>query len=364
MPDESSGDRTEEATEFRKRKARERGQVAKSRDLAAAAVLLGGMVMLRFGWLEIYRWLAGSMQRFIGHDLGRIPAPTGLEILPHARLWLLYLAWAVAPFAIGCFLVALLINWLQVGFLFSTHPVTPDWNRINPARGLQRLVSARSAMGVAMNLGKIAIVLAVAWSVLGTVIPAAGVFASLEPGAMVAEGALRVSELGIKMAMTLFALGILDFGFQRWQMNRDLRMTKQEVKQELKEEVGDPQIRARRQQIQRQMAMQRMMAAVPESEVVIRNPTHYAVALRYAPEMAVPEVVAKGADHMALRIIRIARQHEVPVWQQPWLARQLYRLEVGDPIPAALFPAVAEVLAHVLKGERLAAYRRAMEEAA
>ena len=365
MPaDEAAGDRTEEATPRRRQRMRERGRVAKSRDLAAAVVLLGGMVMLRFGGETILGRLEATTARVIQQDMGSLLVPEDNEIVPHVYDWMIQTGIAVGPFLIGVLAIALAANLMQTGFLFSTHPLGPDLNKLNPVNGLKRIVSLKSLMTLAMNFGKLLIVAGVAYLTLQDELPAAQVLATLEPCAIVAHTAYAVVHFGLVLSLLFLILGLIDMAYQFYQHNQDIRMTRQEVKEEMKETEGDPQVRARRRQIQRQMAMQRMMQEVPEAEVVVRNPTHYAVAVQFKPDMAAPLVVAKGTDRVAMKIIEIALKNSVPVWQAPSLARQLYKIEIGDEIPPALFPALAEILSYVLKGEKLAQYRRALESAA
>jgi len=214
------------------------------------------------------------------------------------------------------------------------------------------------------NLAKLLIVMAIAYLSLRVELPNARVLSVLAPSSMLTHSAYAVIDLGLRLAILFFILGLADMGYQFYQHSQDMRMTKQEIREELKETEGDPHIRARRRQIQRQMAMQRMMQEVPQAEVVVRNPTHYAVAIQYKPDMEAPVVVAKGTDRVALRIVEIAIKNGVAVWQAPALARQLHKVGIGDMIPPALFPALAEVLSHVLKGEKLAQHRRAMGQAA
>ena len=362
MPaDESAGDRTEDATPHRRRKERERGNVAKSKDLTAASILLGGMALLKYGGGNIFRWLYSGTARWIGQDMGTRTVPAGNEIIPYAMEGLTWIAYGAVPFVISIFVIALAASFLQVGFLFSWDPLAPDLSRINPVNGAKRMFGLRGMMTLVFNLFKLAIVGVISYLTLLREIPQATHLAVMEPAQILYQCSHSVVDLGMRLAMVFFILGIMDYAYQRYQHSEDMRMTKQEVKEEMKEYEGDPQIRARRRQLQRQLAMQRMMQEVPQAEVVVRNPTHYAVAIRFKPDMDAPVVVAKGTDHLALRIIKIATKNGVPTWQAPPLARQLYRVDLGAEVPAALFPALAEVLAHVLRGEKLAQYRKAMQ---
>jgi len=248
-------------------------------------------------------------------------------------------------------------NILQVGFLLSAEGLVPDLNRLNPVSGFERMFNLRAFVTLLMSFAKLIIVVAVAYYTLRSAMPGAARLMLMDPGAIFMCGAQAVIELATRLAMVLFLLGLADFGYQYYQYNEDIRMTKQEVKEEHKDLEGDPQIRARRRQIQRQLA------EVPQAEVVVRNPTHFSVALKYKPDMSAPKVVAKGADKLAMKINELAIKHGVPVWRQPALARQLFKVEIGEAVPPALFPAVAEVLAHVLRGEKRAEFMRQLNRA-
>lgn len=364
MAEESSGERTEEPTYRKRERMREEGRVAHSRELAAAAVLLGGMILLRWGGGTLGDRLSLLFVRLLGTDLGELAVPQGVEIVPYVHLWLVRMIEILGPFLLGVFLIALLINLAQVGFLFAPVRIAPNWENIHPVRGLMRIFSLRTAIMMVMHLLKLAAILVVVYVDFAVELPRAIGLAELLPAAQLHYGALSVVNLGLHIAIVLFLLAVLDALYQNYQHLVENRMTKQEVKEELKEMEGDPQIRQRRRAIQRQLAMQRMMQEIPKAEVVVRNPTHYAVAVRYKPEDTAPIVVAKGMDLLALRMIEIAIRHGVPTWQDPPLARQLFKVEVGSTIPPALFQALAQVLAHVLKGEKLAAYQRRMSGSA
>lgn len=365
MPaDDSAGERTEEPTARRLQKERDRGQVAKSQDLNASVVMLAGMLFLRFAGDWIFRYLFLAAQGLIGQTLGSEPAPYRLEILSYLTQWGMWVALALAPFLLTVATAALIINVAQAGFLFSTEALMPDLSKLNPVNGMKKLVSLRGLMTLAMNSGKLVAVGIVAYLFIRAELPAAMNLMYADPAQILTLAGMAVINLALYLAVIFFLLGIIDYIYQRYQYMKDLKMTKQEVKEEAKDVEGDPQVKSKRRQIQMQLAQQRMMQEVPQAEVVVRNPTHFAVAIRYKPDMAAPEIVAKGVDRMAQRIIRLAIDNNVPCWQAPSLARQLYRIEVGDTVPPALFPAVAEVLAHVLRGEKLAEYEQAMNDQA
>ena len=219
-------------------------------------------------------------------------------------------------------------------------------------------------MTLVMNILKLCLVAVVAYTFMSVAIPEAEALTAQAPQQMLVHGGRAVADLGIRLSLIFFILGVADMAYQWYQQEKDMKMTKQEVKQEMKDLEGDPHIRSRRRQKQREMAMQRMMQEVPQAEVVVRNPTHYAVAIRYQSGDEAPIVVAKGKNIIAEKIIQLAIENNVPTWQDPPLARSLYRVEVGESIPAPLFPALAEVLAHVLTGEKREALRDNLRGAA
>jgi len=365
MPEDTAGDKTEDATPRRLEREREQGRTARSRDLPAAIVLLGAMLLLRYGsgiWFDEIR---SGTERILLEEFGHRPIPSDNEITPLALGWMVWTARLILPFTGALLVIGVIACVMQSGLLFSWEPLMPDLNKLNPISGAAKLFSIRNVVMLGMNLLKIVIVLAITWWTLRIDLPGALALLDEAPGQMLHHSGMAIATLGLRLAILFLILGILDYGYQWYQFHEDLRMTKQEVKEEYKEVEGDPQIRGRRRQIQRQLAMQRMMQEVPKAEVVVRNPTHVAVAIRYTPEMASPVVVAKGLDRMAERILDLARQHGVPTWRSPALARSLYRqVEIGDPVPPELFPALAEILAHVLQGEKRAQYLRRTGQAA
>jgi flagellar biosynthetic protein FlhB len=347
VPEQERESRTEPATPRRRQEARERGQVPRSTDLSSALMLLLGLVFMRFygpALLEGIKELTVEMFFWMGR-----PRDVGAE-LPH---YAFEAAWGLtkllAPVLLFLAAMGMTVNWVQFGFVWSGQPLTPSLNKINPLTGLSRIFSARGLMMLAANLLKVAAGLTVfglrvVWEMQRILL-----LPKLTPhGALFSVGGM-VFRIGLELGIVLLVLAVIDYIFQRYQYEQDLRMTPQEVKEELKRMEGDPAIRARRRAIMRRMVMQQMMARVPEAEVVITNPTHLAVALKYEPEeMYAPEVVAKGQRLVAERIKEIAREHGVPIVENKPLARALFKaVDVGQQVPAHLYEAVAEVLALV-----------------
>jgi flagellar biosynthetic protein FlhB len=259
----------------------------------------------------------------------------------------------VVPF--GLFLVGLAVGAqiLQTGWVFSTEKLQWDLARISPMAGFKRVFSIRALVELPKSVFKIAIVTAIAyWNLKGEIL-ALPLMLQMEPQAVMFEAGRLSLSLTLWIAFALGVLGLADYGFQRWQLGQDLRMTKQEVKQEHRESEGDPMIKARIRTIQRETARRRMMQEVPKADVVITNPTHLAVALRYeGAKMAAPKVVAKGAGHMAERIRQVAAENGVPIIENKPLAQSLHKLvDLGKEIPSELYQAVAEILAMLLRAK-------------
>jgi len=351
VAEERDEERTEPATPRRREEARERGQVARSADLSSALVLLSAVLALQFLGRSMIGGLLASAAAVL-EGFGSIDAEPGGLMLHFGSAFTAVLA-GFLPFVGIVLAAALVANLAQVGFLFTGEPLVPDLDRINPVTGLGRLFSVRGLLKVVAGLLKISIVGAVVlwtiWAERARLVELSG--QPFEP--MLGVATELMLALSLRAALALLALAVLDYGLQRWQHERDLRMSKREVREEMKRYEGDPRIRERRRGLQRKLALQRMMLGVPEATVVITNPTHFAVAVRYEKPMDAPIVVAKGAEQMALRIRETAMEHGVPIVERQELARALYRsVEVGQAIPSDLYKAVAEILAYVyrLKG--------------
>ena len=352
MP-EQLGEKTEQATPRRREEVRGRGNVARSVDLNAATVLLGATAAVAF----LGERLARSVAQLV---VGFFNAPSWVAITPSqvhqefvATMWAL--AQGLLPLLAVIVATALAINLVQVGFLASSTSLMPDLSRLSPLKGFGRIFSLQGLVRLGVNLLKLAGIAALTAWVLYSELPVLAGLTLLEPLQIGQYGVESTLGLAWKLCGALFVLGLLDYGFQKWKFNRDIRMTRQEVRDEMKQMEGDPQMRQRRRQVQRELANQRMAQKVPESDVVITNPTELAIAIQYEPHaMAAPIVVAKGAGFLAERIRNLARENDVPLVENKPLAQSLYRnVEVGHPVPIELYEAVAEVLAYVyqLKGK-------------
>lgn len=349
MGQDSHQERTESATPKRREQAREKGQIARSRELNTMVMLITGAAGLMFFGPALMQALAQVMRASFQFSRAQIfdPAAPGRSLLEA-------LAQALGGMAplLAVLVVAAVVSSVAVGGLnFSTQALVPNLGRLNPVQGLKRLLHWRGAAELLKAVLKFALVGAIAvwwlWTHVGEFMALGE--ESLESGARHAVSLIVWSFLVMGAATILIAA--VDVPFQLWSHARELRMTRQEVKDEMKEIEGRPEVRARVRRRQREIASRRMMQEVPKADVIVTNPTHFAVALKYDPErMRAPKVVAKGADLMALAIRRLGEAHRVPVFEAPPLARALYwNAELDREIPTELYLAVAQVLAYVFQ---------------
>jgi len=341
------GDKTEAPTPRRRIEAREQGNIARSPDLSSAVMLLGMLVMLDWYGQRIVVALRGIMDKMLGpaslQDFNPINASHGFGQA------IMQVGKAMMPLFIGAILIAVIVNLAQVGLYFNTKKLQPNLGALNPLRGAGKLFKGQGWMQLLMNLFKLLLVGWVAYSAISGRIGEIAMAQGLEFGQIFNLGASLVYSIGMRIAVVLLILAILDYIYQRFRIEKELKMTKEEVKEEMKRMEGDPKIKGRRRQIARQTAMQRLKKDVPNADVVVTNPTHFAVALKYDPTgMSAPKVIAKGQDFLALKIREIAAEAGVPILERPPLARTLFRtVEVGQEIPEQLYAAVAEILAYV-----------------
>ncbi|HHY93328.1 MAG TPA: flagellar biosynthesis protein FlhB [Firmicutes bacterium] len=341
-------EKTEPATPHRRQEARRKGQVFHSVEFNAAASLLTASLTV-FLVLPLWRHQLATLTQDLllqAPDDWTLSEAYGLFIQVLLRFLLL-----TAPVLFATLVSALLASYLQVGFVFSLEPVALRLDRLDPVSGLQRLFSRRSLAVLARSLIKLVLV---GWVALSSIRSEFARFPQLSLmglDGVVAFGRALTWRLLWQSGLVVLLLALFDYAYQRWEYEQGLRMSQQEVKEEFKQTEGSPEIRAKVRERQRQLARARMLHRVPEADVVITNPTHYAVALEYkAGRMPAPRVIAKGAGLVAERIKRIARAHGVSVVENKPLAQALYRtVEVGDSIPATLYRAVAEVLAYVYR---------------
>jgi flagellar biosynthetic protein FlhB len=353
MADATGQERTEKATGKRRMEARKRGQVAISREIPSTLILFTLLGVFAFAGPHVLdqltRLVAGMFGRLNAirvHTLG----DAGALMLDLTRTALLLLAPICLPLLVAGFIA----NVAQIGFELHAEAMSPKFSKLNPLAGLKRLFSLRGLVELAKSLLKILFVGAIAWIVMSGYLTEFPALVRMDLGGIWDFASSAAFKIILYVCLALLVLAALDYLYQRWQHEESLKMTKQEVKDERKQTEGDPQVKARIRSLQRQAAYQRMMAEVPKSDVVITNPTHLAVALRFDPaEMSAPRVTAKGADYIAERIRDVARENNVPIVENKPLAQALYKMaDLGDYVPVDLYRAVAEVLAYVyrLKG--------------
>jgi flagellar biosynthesis protein FlhB len=342
-----SGERTEAATPRKLETLRKEGRVTKSADLASAAGLLVGLVTLRAfagdGTGQLTAFIEGQFRTLARPDL----TDQGLADLGLAAATLFFVV--SAPLLVAMPLAGILSTVGQMGFLVSGKAAAPQFSRINPLAGFKRLFSLHTAVELIKSLVKLGVVGHFTWKAYAEAYPTFMALAGTDLAAAVGVVVGTAVRLGFTVGGALLVLGVLDYGYQRWDFFRNARMSKQDIKDEHKQSEGSPEIKAAIRRRQRRMAMSRMMQNVPTADVVVTNPTHFAVALSYrADEMDAPRVVAKGTDLIAARIKEIAAKHGVPVVENKPLARALYAtVEVDREVPFELFQAVAQVLAYI-----------------
>ncbi|GAB4175759.1 MAG: flagellar biosynthesis protein FlhB [Calditrichia bacterium] len=343
-------EKTEQATPRRKDEARKKGQVARSMEINSAAMLLLGLLIINFSAGYIYSHIKYAFFT-VFHNLQI------LDINPQTTVTLLqggvfFMGKILGPIIFGFFLIGIAASYGQVGFAFSPEAIKPKFEKLNPVEGIKKvLFSRRTIEELIKNLIKVSIILWVAYSAIRNKWDEFFLLLDQDISQIFTFILSSALEVSLKIAIAFIFIAAADFAFQRWDHSKKLMMSKQEVKDENKQTEGDPQIKSAIRKKQLQMAVRRMMQEVPKADVVIANPTHYAIALKYDNQkMDAPLVVAKGKDEIALRIRQIAEENDVPIVEDPPLARALFdAVEIDRPIPEKFFQAVAEVLAYVYK---------------
>lgn len=348
-------DKTEAATPRKRQESRDEGQVARSAELNSALVLVAGLFLIKFMIPNLAGHLKDvfvtSFTSFSTNDI-----TVGQVFHDLVRL-LLYIGLTIAPVVLGVMVVGTISNVVQVGFHISGKAMQFKGSRLNPLPGIQRMFSLNSWVELLKSLAKIGIVLAIVYSYLKQRYPELSGLA----GSDVKQNCLFIADIAwnvlLRSAIVILLIGAADYIYQKIRFEKQIRMTKQEVKEDNKRSEGDPQIKGQIRQKQREMARRRMMSEVPKADVVITNPTHFAVALKYDANVnAAPVVIAKGQRLVAQKIKEIAIANNVPIVENVPLARALHAsVQIGMPIPAELYQAVAEILAYVYRLSKRAA---------
>lgn len=349
MSDDDNGEKTEQPTERRRQEVRSQGNIARSADLTAAGLLIGVASLLYFMGAGVVTSLAEYLQNSLEQPAW-VQMDRGFLVAQLLNIMSLF-AWSILPALLLLVACAIATNLLQVGFLITTEALQPQWSRINPISGFQRLFSAKGVVRLFGSLLKLSLLGLIAfWFTVGRM-PVFLSLHSVEPSQAAISIGQSMIILAFFLAGALLSLAILDYGYQYWQFEQDIRMTKQEIREEHRQMEGDPQIRQRRREAHRKLASSRQFQDVKTADFVVTNPTHIAVAIKYdAMKMAAPVVVAKGEGFVAERIRKIAAEYRVPIIEKKPLARALYKtVKVGRPVPLDMYEAIAEILAYVYR---------------
>jgi flagellar biosynthesis protein FlhB len=352
---ERAGEKTEQPTPRRLEDALKKGQIAHSAEVQTAFVLLGGLAALTFGGQEIWKHLVGAMVVSLGH-LHDTPI-TGDALPGYAIGGALIMMKCIAPVLVATALAGLVAGAIQNRFNTASQALAPNWSRLNPAENFKRLFSVETLVPTVISITKLTVIIALTYSEVVSVLHDPIFTTSVSVSRLATFLAATCLRIFLRVTLALMVIAAADYGFQWYRHHRELMMTREELKEELKNTEGNPQIKAARRR-RRAVSQRKMLADVPTADVVVTNPTHLAIALRYSRKtMRAPRVVAKGIRLNAERIREIARQHHVPVIENKPLARMLFKhARVGGEIPPSLYAAVAEVLAWVYRVNRYRYY--------
>lgn len=342
-----AGEKTEPATPRRREEARKKGQVAKSAEVGTAVMILAAFLLLHILGPYVVGHMRDTVQYFLQNMASWEGDSAGLQAL--FLVALVQVAWIVVPILLSLLVIGVLSQVIQVGLMTSTEALQPKFSRINPIEGFKRIFSKRAIAEFLKSIIKVALV---GYLVYGQVrknldwLPQLSLW-ELKQSISVME--YSIYNLGVQVGLFLLVIAAADYWYQRREFEDSIKMSREEIKEEYKQMEGDPLIRSQIRQRQRQMASQRMMQAIPTADVIVTNPTHYAIAIKYTPgEMGAPKVIAKGMGLVAQRIKEEGKKHRIAAVENPELARALFKTtEIGQEIPAELYPAVAEVLAFV-----------------
>jgi flagellar biosynthetic protein FlhB len=346
---ESGGEKTEDASDRKLSKAREEGQVAKSTEIPSVFVLLGGVIALWASAVYMYNNVLAVFH--YDFNFGKIPDFTQKQMVELLAVHGLKMLMICLPLFAGVYVMAILSNVAQVGFAISWKAIEPKFSKLNPISGFKQKFSSRAVVEMVKNLAKIAVISMVTYYAIKGELNNINRLYDNSIGQIL----LYLMDISfwifIKVCLIMMVVALLDYAYQKWKFLEDQKMTKKEVKDETKQTEGDPMVKSRIRQLQYEAARKRMMADVPEADVVVTNPTRLAVALKYdGKTMDAPRVIAKGAGPVAKNIRRIARENEIPLVEDKQLARNLYsHVDIGGDVPIEYYQAVAELLAYVYR---------------
>jgi flagellar biosynthetic protein FlhB len=351
------GEKTEDPTPKRLEDARSNGNIPRSQELSSAVMLLAATLLVAVTLMPGLARFRGIIAAVLTDDMLGSPIVGG-----DSQELLNYVATTVGGMLLPMLLIFAAISFLstfsQIGWLFSLKPLQPKLSTLNPINGFKKIFAMSNLVKAGLSILKLVVVISLVVLTIYQYRHDILVLAYLAPMAALSKAGLMLLDLALRLVAVLLLIGLIDFFFQRWKHKQDLKMTKQEVKDEMKQSDGDPHVKRRRARMAQEIAMQRINAAVPRADVIVTNPEHVSIAIKYdAEKMNAPTVVAKGQDFLALRIRQIALMHEIPIVERPPLARSLYRqVGVGQEVPPDFYHAVAEILAYVyqLKNPRAA----------
>ncbi len=344
------GERTERATPKRRRDERKKGNVLQSKDIVTVFTLIGGFYALKLTFMSSYSALKGCMLKYFSYMQNKAELSQDL-IREMAFDSVLVAARIIAPLMACIVFLSIAATVFQTKPLFVLDSLKPKFNRLSPLQGFKKIFSVRSIVEVLKGIIKISILFYLLYDFIGKQIIELPKLFTLEIPAACGYMFQTVFNMALRIGMAFAVISVFDFFYQRWEYERQLKMSKQEIKEEYKQLEGDPQVKGKIKELQRKMAMSRMMQQVPDADVVIRNPTHFAVALHYDPEKHVaPILLAKGQDEMALRIVRVAEENEIFIVENKPLARAIYATtDLNQQLPPEFYGAVAEILVHVYR---------------
>lgn len=344
----ASDDKTEDATPRKKFESRRKGQVAKSKDVALALTLLAStIVIIALGGYAVNEFKS-TMIAFLNSYLNIPITYNSAQNIMIIAVW--RIAIVLLPMILPIMIMGILANVLQTGFLISNEPIKMDFSKLNPINGFKRMFSIKTAVELVKDLALVTIVGLVGYNFVSSNFTIILSLWNLSPIGMLSAIGNLTASIFFRITLLMIVIGISDYIFQWFQYNKDLRMTKQEVKEEYKQDEGDPQIKSKIRQKQRDMAMRRMMQEIPKATVVVTNPTHISIAIKYVQGEDAPTVTAKGADYVALKIKQVAKENHIPIIENKPLARLIFeKVDLDQQIPAEMYQAVAEILALVYK---------------
>jgi flagellar biosynthetic protein FlhB len=352
LADENDDEKTEEPSQYKIDESRKKGDVASSKELSSVLLLSGSFLTLILSGVFVYETFSEYIDWLYRQEFQNIYTKEKFAEIISETAWAIVKC--VGPSFIASACLGFISQFIQIGFLYSPEILNMDLERINPIKGFGRLFSKKALVEAIKGIFKFSVVILITYSVMKNNIGSFLGFLHSDAGQSLIFGKYLMVKLGFSILLGLGIVALGDFAWEKWSYRQKMMMTKQQAKEEAKDKDGNPEVKGKIRQIQRQMAQKRMMDDVKKADVIVTNPTHISVALKYDGQtMVAPSVMAKGADHLALRIREIAKENDIPIVENIMLARTLYKtVKVGHGVPRTLYKAVAEILAFVYKMKR------------